>query len=31
VPDPFRFGMTHPAGQNKQLLLNTLRWLARRF
>lgn len=28
VPDPFRFGMTYPA-DNKQLLLNTLRWLAR--
>jgi hypothetical protein len=28
VPDPFRFGMTYPA-DNKQLLINTLRWLAR--
>ena len=28
VPDPFTFGMTYPA-DNKQLLINTLRWLAR--
>jgi hypothetical protein len=28
VPDPFRFGMTYPA-DNKQLLVNTLRGLAR--
>jgi hypothetical protein len=29
VPDPFHFGMTYPGADNKQLLLNTLRWLAR--
>jgi hypothetical protein len=29
VPDPFYFGMTAPGADNKQLLLNTLRWLAR--
>lgn len=27
VPDPFHFGMTHPGGQNQQLLINSLRWL----
>lgn len=31
VPDPFHFGMTYPGCDNKQLLLNTLRWLARVF
>lgn len=29
VPDPFHFGMTYPGCDNKKLLLNTLRWLAR--
>jgi hypothetical protein len=29
VPDPFYFGMTHAGCDNKQLLVNTLRWLAR--
>jgi hypothetical protein len=29
LPDPFRFGMTCQGCDNKQLLLNTLRWLAR--
>jgi hypothetical protein len=29
VPDPFHFGMTYPGADNKQLLLNALRWLAR--
>jgi hypothetical protein len=29
LPDPFHFGMTYPGCDNKQLLLNTLRWLAR--
>lgn len=31
VPDPFHFGMTYPGCDNKQLLLNTLRWLARAY
>lgn len=29
LPDPFHFGMTYPGSDNKQLLLNSLRWLAR--
>lgn len=31
LPDPFHFGMTYPGCDNKQLLLNTLRWLARAY